>query len=164
MASSQRRNWLSLGSFRQPNRRVRRTLSYRGFETAGLTFVVDTLVDENDGSYSAGDLSLCEAIGLSNGTVGPNSVTFASVPAYSGADGDGHGMIDEEDYALWQVKTRAKCATAIWTRSSGCSRCWPATKSGALTHAATTEPTRRCYWMRAICIKQRQIKDQGQAA
>ena len=60
--------------------------------------------------------------------------------------------------------TRAKCATAIWTRSSGCSRCWPATKSGAMTYAATTEPTRRCYWMRTICIKQRQIKNQGKAA
>jgi CSLREA domain-containing protein len=33
-----------------------------------MTFVVDTLADENDGDYSAGDLSLREAVGLANGS------------------------------------------------------------------------------------------------
>ena len=40
------------------------------FEYAGvasdLNLVVDTLVDENDGNYRPGDLSLREAIGLAN--------------------------------------------------------------------------------------------------
>ncbi|MCA9236784.1 MAG: hypothetical protein KDA44_15015 [Planctomycetales bacterium] len=41
--------------------------------------VVDTTVDENDGDYSAGDLSLREAIGLANGSLdlfNPDVITF----------------------------------------------------------------------------------------
>lgn len=45
---------------------------------ANLSLVVDTLVDESDGNYSAGDMSLREAIGLANGSVGVNIVTFAA--------------------------------------------------------------------------------------
>ena len=42
-------------------------------------FVVDTLADENDGNYSAGDFSLREAIGLVNaGSVGADTITFAA--------------------------------------------------------------------------------------
>ena len=43
---------------------------------AGLTLVVDTLLDENDGDYTAGDLSLREAIGLANGSIGSDAITF----------------------------------------------------------------------------------------
>ena len=45
---------------------------------ANLTLVVDTLVDEYDGNFSAGDLSLREAIGLANGSRGTNTITFAA--------------------------------------------------------------------------------------
>ena len=38
--------------------------------------MVDTLVDENDGNYSAGDLSLREAIGLANSRIGADTITF----------------------------------------------------------------------------------------
>lgn len=44
----------------------------------GLNLVVDTLADENDGDYSAGDLSLREAIGLANGADGADTITFAA--------------------------------------------------------------------------------------
>ena len=37
---------------------------------AGLNLNVDTNIDENDGDYSEGDLSLREAIGLANGSTG----------------------------------------------------------------------------------------------
>ncbi|MCA9068113.1 MAG: right-handed parallel beta-helix repeat-containing protein, partial [Planctomycetaceae bacterium] len=43
-----------------------------------MTFVVDTLVDESDGDFSAGDLSLREAIELSNSAVAVDSITFDS--------------------------------------------------------------------------------------
>jgi CSLREA domain-containing protein len=45
---------------------------------AGLNLVVDTLADESDGNYGAGDLSLREAIGLANGSIGPDTITYAS--------------------------------------------------------------------------------------
>ncbi|QEG33135.1 choice-of-anchor Q domain-containing protein [Bythopirellula goksoeyrii] len=48
---------------------------------AGI-FVVDTLVDEDDGDFSVGDLSLREAIGLANSDSGPDRITFA--PALNG--------------------------------------------------------------------------------
>ncbi|MCA9099762.1 MAG: hypothetical protein KDA63_01345, partial [Planctomycetales bacterium] len=50
---------------------------------AGTNFVVDTAVDESDGDYSVGDLSLREALGLANGDVGANTISFD--PALSGA-------------------------------------------------------------------------------
>jgi hypothetical protein len=43
----------------------------------GLNLIVDTLADESDGNYSAGDLSLREALGLANGSIGSNTITFA---------------------------------------------------------------------------------------
>ena len=52
--------------------------AYEVQTVANLTLLVDTLVDESDGNYSAGDMSLREAIGLANGSVGTNTITFAS--------------------------------------------------------------------------------------
>ena len=46
---------------------------------AGLNLTVDTTIDENDGDYSAGDLSLREAIGLANGNAGTDTITFSSL-------------------------------------------------------------------------------------
>lgn len=43
-----------------------------------LTFTVDTLVDENDGDYTEGDLSLREAIALSNAQPGADLINFAA--------------------------------------------------------------------------------------
>ncbi len=43
-----------------------------------LNLTVDTNVDENDGDYSAGDLSLREAVGLANGSLGAETITFAA--------------------------------------------------------------------------------------
>lgn len=51
--------------------------AYEFQSVADLSLVVDTNVDENDGDYSVGDLSLREAIGLANGSVGPDTITFA---------------------------------------------------------------------------------------
>jgi len=56
--------------------------AYERQTVAGLNLVVDTAVDENDGDYSPGDLSLREAIGLANGSVGTNTITF--IPPLSG--------------------------------------------------------------------------------
>ncbi|MEX2168718.1 MAG: choice-of-anchor Q domain-containing protein [Pirellulales bacterium] len=42
-----------------------------------VNLVVDTLEDENDGNYGAGGLSLREAIGLANGSVGSDTIEFA---------------------------------------------------------------------------------------
>ena len=41
--------------------------------------MVDTAIDENDGDYTAGDLSLREAIGLANGSIGADTITFSSL-------------------------------------------------------------------------------------
>ena len=40
------------------------------YERQSLGLIVDTTVDETDGNYSPGDLSLREAIGLANGNIG----------------------------------------------------------------------------------------------
>jgi len=47
-------------------------------QTVAFAFplVVDTIVDENDGDYSAGDRSLRELIGLANGSIGTDTITF----------------------------------------------------------------------------------------
>jgi CSLREA domain-containing protein len=45
------------------------------------SFVVDTLVDENDGDYSAGDFSLREAIELANRIAGANTIEFSPLVA-----------------------------------------------------------------------------------
>jgi hypothetical protein len=51
--------------------------AYERQTVADLDLVVDTLADENDGDYTAGDLSLREAVGLANGSIGPDMITFA---------------------------------------------------------------------------------------
>ncbi|MCI0492873.1 MAG: hypothetical protein L0Z07_08045, partial [Planctomycetes bacterium] len=52
--------------------------AYERQTVAALARVVDTLVDENDGNYAAGDLSLREAVGLANGSIGVDTITFAA--------------------------------------------------------------------------------------
>ena len=48
------------------------------YERQSLSLVVDTLVDEDDGDYSAGDLSLREAIDLTNRNIGPtDTINFS---------------------------------------------------------------------------------------
>ena len=47
------------------------------------TLVVDSAIDENDGDYSEGNLSLREAVQLVNAVAGPNTINFA--PALTGA-------------------------------------------------------------------------------
>ena len=42
----------------------------------GFSLVVDTNIDENDGDYSTGDLSLREAVDLAAGGVGTDTITF----------------------------------------------------------------------------------------
>ena len=54
---------------------------------AGLSLVVDTVVDESDGNYAAGDFSLRQAIGLANGSIGANTITFAASLTSGGAVG-----------------------------------------------------------------------------
>ena len=41
-------------------------------------FVVDTLIDDDDGNYSPGDVSLREAIAATNGSAGADTITFAA--------------------------------------------------------------------------------------
>src|SRR5439155_837930 len=49
--------------------------------------VVDTTLDVSDGNYSAGNLSLREAVGLANGSRGMDTITFA--PALTGIPAGG---------------------------------------------------------------------------
>jgi excisionase family DNA binding protein len=46
---------------------------------AGLSLVVDVASDTFDGDYSAGNLSLREAVGLANGSVGADVITFGAL-------------------------------------------------------------------------------------
>jgi CSLREA domain-containing protein len=50
----------------------------------GSSLIVDTLADEDDGDYSAGDLSLREAIDLAHGSVGTETITFDAALTSSG--------------------------------------------------------------------------------
>ena len=50
--------------------------AYERQTVAGLSLVVNNPIDETDGDYSAGDLSLREAVGLANGSVGDNTIAF----------------------------------------------------------------------------------------
>jgi len=52
--------------------------AYERQTVAGLNLTVDTNLDESDGDTSAGDLSLREAVGLANGSIGTNTITFAA--------------------------------------------------------------------------------------
>ena len=49
-----------------------------------LNLVVDTLADESDGDHTAGHLSLREAIGLANGSIGSDSIRFAGALTSAG--------------------------------------------------------------------------------
>jgi CSLREA domain-containing protein len=51
--------------------------AYERQTLSGLSLVVDTTADENDGNYSPGHLSLREAVGLANGSIGPETITFS---------------------------------------------------------------------------------------
>ena len=48
------------------------------YEEQSVTIVVDTVVDEDDGDYSAGDLSFREAIRISNATLERDTIAFAT--------------------------------------------------------------------------------------
>ncbi|QDT00818.1 choice-of-anchor Q domain-containing protein [Adhaeretor mobilis] len=50
--------------------------AYERQNLPGTHIVVDTFMDENDGDYSAGDLSLREAVELANSNVGDHTITF----------------------------------------------------------------------------------------
>ena len=47
-------------------------------EEQSLSLVVDNIIDENDQNYSPGDLSLREALQLTNRNDGPDTITFAA--------------------------------------------------------------------------------------
>ena len=57
--------------------------AYERQTVTGQNLVVDTAADEYDGDFSAGNFSLREAIGVANGILGADTVTFAA--ALSGA-------------------------------------------------------------------------------
>ncbi|MCA9068031.1 MAG: hypothetical protein KDA84_03875, partial [Planctomycetaceae bacterium] len=61
------------------DRIVSGTVDVGAFEVQGPTadYVVDTLVDESDGDYSTGDLSLREAIELANANPGAEAIGFS---------------------------------------------------------------------------------------
>ena len=63
---------------RVPFVRVNGAIDIGAFEVQSLAMVVDTLADESDGNYSAGDLSLREALQLANGLAGADTVSFAA--------------------------------------------------------------------------------------
>ena len=52
--------------------------AYERQTLAASSFVVDTLVDEDDADYSAGDRSLREVISLAHGSSGAETITFAA--------------------------------------------------------------------------------------
>ena len=54
------------------------TIDIGAFEIQPQSLIVDTLVDENDGDYSSGDLSLREAIEIANAVPVTESITFAA--------------------------------------------------------------------------------------
>ena len=60
------------------NRIVNDVIDLGAMEVDGFTvsYVVDTLVDESDGNFGAGDFSLREAIELSNDLIGPDRIVF----------------------------------------------------------------------------------------
>ena len=53
------------------------------FQTLSIpsTLVVDTAIDEGDGNYTAGDLSLRDAVALANARSGAHTITFAAALA-----------------------------------------------------------------------------------
>ena len=78
---SGRRGWRGRRTCLRPaGRSVRespkRRIDMGSFELSVPMLVVDTLADENDGNYAAGDLSLREAIAFANGSINPETITF----------------------------------------------------------------------------------------
>lgn len=56
------------------------------FERQAPALIVETNVDENDGNYEAGDMSLREAILLANQIPGPNIITFGNGAEFGGTN------------------------------------------------------------------------------
>jgi len=50
--------------------------AYEQQTAAGQNWTVDILLDEDDGDYTAGDLSLREAVGLANSNIAADTITF----------------------------------------------------------------------------------------
>jgi len=71
------------------------------YEMQTLNLVVDTAKDESDGDFSAGDLSLREAIQLTNANPGADTITFAAALSGStiklGSQGDLLGLYTFEN-------------------------------------------------------------------
>jgi hypothetical protein len=61
-----------------------------------------------------GDYNRDHAINAADYTLWRNSLN-TSVPAFSGADGDGDGFIDRDDFALWKANFGASIATGAIT-------------------------------------------------
>ncbi|QEG36894.1 choice-of-anchor Q domain-containing protein [Bythopirellula goksoeyrii] len=59
-----------------PFERQNGTIDIGAYEEQSLNLVVDTLTDESDGDYSASDLSLREALELTNANPGADTVSF----------------------------------------------------------------------------------------
>ncbi len=53
------------------------------YELQTLNLVVDTVVDESDGDYSDGDLSLREALELANANLGADTITFDTAGVFA---------------------------------------------------------------------------------
>ena len=83
MSSSRRFTRHRHRSAQAAHRRRNRTLTLQCLEQRQLlaTYIVDTLVDESDGNYGAGDFSFREALNLANGG-GTDTIQFA--PSLSG--------------------------------------------------------------------------------
>jgi CSLREA domain-containing protein len=78
------------------SRRVGAAVDLGAVEHGRTSFVVDTLADEADGDYSAGDLSLREAVLLANAQPGRDEITFSiDLPLPSGIGAIGLGPMGE---------------------------------------------------------------------
>ena len=58
--------------------------AYERQTLAASFFIVDTLVDELDGNYSPGDISLREAVSAANGSPGADTISFAAALTAAG--------------------------------------------------------------------------------
>ncbi|MBA3483532.1 MAG: hypothetical protein H0T51_17130, partial [Pirellulales bacterium] len=58
--------------------------AYERQTLADSSFIVDTLIDEDDGDYAAGDRSIREAIDLAYGSVGSETIAFAAALTVGG--------------------------------------------------------------------------------
>jgi hypothetical protein len=62
------------------------TVDMGAFESQSLNLVVDTSVDENDGNYAPGNLSLREAILLANANPGADTIAFGDGSTFGGTN------------------------------------------------------------------------------